>query len=80
MSAHLPPDWLIFLLPHRLWSFAKGWATAKGVEQAIAMAAQAVVFSCNVGGILDNQLVVGSQPHVFCALQEVLHTALLFVL
>lgn len=80
VSAYLPPDWLILLLPHWLRSFTKGWATAEGVEQRIAMAALAVAFSRNVRGILDNQLVVGSQPHVFRPLQEMLHTTLLFVL
>lgn len=80
MFANLPPDRLILFLAHRLRPLTKGWAVAKGVEKAVAMAAQSVAFSRNVGCILDDQLVIGSQPHVLCPLQETLHTALLFLL
>lgn len=78
--ANLPPDRLILLLAHRLRPLTKWWAVAKGVDKAVAMAAQTVALSRNVGRILDDQLVIGSQPHVFCSLQETLHTALLFLL
>lgn len=76
----LPPGRLILLLAHRLGPLAEGRATAEGVEKAVAMAAQSVAFTCDVGRILDDQLVVRSQPHVLCPLQETLHTALLFLL
>ncbi len=78
--ANLPPDRLILLLAHWLRPLTKWWAVAKGVDKAVAMAAQTVTLSRNVGRILDDQLVVRSQPHVFCPLQEALHTALLFLL
>lgn len=80
LLANLPPDGLILLLAHRLRPLAKWWAVAKGVDKAVAMAAQTVTLASNVGRILDDQLVVGSQPHVFCPLQETLHTALVFLL
>lgn len=78
--ANLPSDRLILLLAHRLRPLTKWWAVANGVEKAVAMGAQAVTFSRDVGCILDDQLVVGSQPHVFCPLQETLRTALPFLL
>lgn len=76
----LPPDRLILLLAHWLRPLTKWWAAAKGVEKAVAMAAQAVALSCDVRCILDDQLVIGSQPHVLRPLQETLHTALFFLL
>lgn len=78
--APLPPGGLILLLAHRLRPLTKRRAAAKGVDKAVALAAQAVALSSDVGRILDDQLVVGSQPHVLCPLQETLHTALLFLL
>ncbi len=80
MFTYLPPDRLILLFAHRLRPLTKRWAASKVVEKAVSMAAQAVALSCNVGRILDDQLVVGSQSHVFRPLQETLHTALLFLL
>lgn len=77
---NLPPDGLILLLAHRLRPLTKRWAVAKGVEKAVAMATQAVALPRDVGRVLDDQLVVRSQPHVFCPLQETLHAALLFLL
>lgn len=80
MFANVPPDRLILLLAHWLRPLTKWWAAAKGVEKTVTMAAQAVAFSRDVGCILDDQLVVGLQPHVLCPLQETLHTALLVLL
>lgn len=70
---HSPPGWLILLLAHWFRPLTKRRASA----EAVAMATQAVALSGNVGSILDDQLVVGSQPHVLCPLQETLHAALL---
>lgn len=80
MFANLPPDRLVLLLTHWLRPLTKWWAIATGVAKAAAMAAQTVALSRNVGCILDDQLVVGLQPHVFCPLQEMLHAALVFLL
>lgn len=80
MFASLPPGRLILLLAHRLRPLTKRWAVAEGVEEAVAVTSQAVALSGDIGCILDDQLVVGPQPHVFCPLQETLDTALLFLL
>lgn len=80
MFANLPPYRLILFLAHWLRPLTKGWAVAEGVDKAVTMAAQSVALSCDVGRILDDQLVIGSQPHILCPLQETLHTALLFLL
>lgn len=77
---NLPPDRLILLLTHRLGPLTKWRAIAKGVDEAVAMAAQSVALSGDVWCILDDQLVIGSQPHVLGPLQETLHAALLFLL
>lgn len=76
--ADVPPDRLILLFAHRLGPLTKRWAAVEGTEEA--MATQTVALSCDVRCILDDQLVVGSESHVFCSLQETLHAALLFVL
>ena len=78
--ANLPPDRLILLLTHWLRPLTKWWAVAQCVEKAVAMAAQAVALARDVRCILDDQLIIGSQPHVLRPLQKTLHTALLFLL
>lgn len=78
MFASLPPDRLILLLAHRLRPLTEWRTVAKGVEEAVT--SQAVALSSDIRCILDDQLVVGPQPHVFCPLQETLDAALLFLL
>lgn len=78
--ATLPPGGLILFLSDWLRPLTEGWAFAKGVEKTATMASQPVALSSNVGRVLDDQLVVGSQAHIFRPLQETLNTVPLFLL
>lgn len=80
MFATSPPDGLILFLSDRLGPLTEGGAFAEAGEEAAPVASQSVALSSNVRCILDDQLVIGSQPHVLRPLQEELNTVHLFLL
>lgn len=80
MLATSPPDGLILFFSDRLGPLTEGWAFAEAGEEAAPVASQSVALSSDVRCILDDQLVIGSQPHVLRPLQEVLNAVHFFLL
>lgn len=61
----------VFFFAHRFWTLTQRWSADVTPE--------AVVFSCDICSVLDDQAVISAHTQVLCSLQEPMDVALLLL-